>query len=80
MFAHPNEDDVRQLENVTFDTLKSGCKECGYKHIVFQTCISVEHASKVFFLLVECPECNTEYKDIMLITNVDDDYDRNEYE
>jgi|TARA_R110001592_G_scaffold161715_7_gene394460 ribosomal protein S27E len=76
VFIHPDEDDVRLLENATFDTLESGCKECGYKQIVFQTCISIEHSSKVFFLVVECPKCKAEYKDIMLIKDVDDKYDR----
>tara|TARA_R100000458_G_C8278325_1_gene254340 strand:+ start:3479 stop:3730 length:252 start_codon:yes stop_codon:yes gene_type:complete len=67
----PNEADVIVLENVTHETLKEGCKECGYRHIVFQACISIEQNSKVFFLNVECPNCDVEYKDIMMVRDLD---------
>ena len=38
----PDIEDIKILENTTYETLKLGCKECGYKHIVFQAAISVE--------------------------------------
>ena len=68
----PDEEDIRILENKTYETLKSGCKECGFLHIVFQAAISVEQDSKVFFLSVECPSCLEVYKDIMAMRPIHD--------
>jgi len=62
----PDEEDIIILENHTHKTLEAGCKECGYMHIVFQACISIEMESKIFFLSVECPMCESTYKDIMM--------------
>lgn len=66
MMQTPDETDITILENHTYNTLAEGCKECGYMHIVFQACISIERQSKVFFLSVECPMCEATYKDIMV--------------
>jgi len=63
----PNEEDITILENVTHETLKTGCKECGFMQVIFQTAISIESENKVFFLTVECPACEVEYKEIMFI-------------
>lgn len=68
----PDIEDIKILENTTYETLKLGCKECGYKHIVFQAAISVEMENKVFFLSVECPSCGAEYKDIMDMRNINE--------
>lgn len=67
----PDEDDIRILENRTYETLEHGCKECGFRHIVFQAAISLEKGTKVFFLSVECPNCDADYKDIMEMKFVD---------
>ena len=61
----PDAEDIRILENSVYETLQDGCKECGFRHIIFQAAISVEKEAKVFFLSVECPMCDAEYKDIM---------------
>ena len=68
----PDIDDIKILENHTYETLKSGCKECGFMHIIFQAAISVEQETKVFFLSVECPSCDIEYKDIMAMREIND--------
>jgi len=75
MIIVPDEKDIVILENHTHETLKHGCKECGFRHIVFQACISIEFQSKIFFLNVECPSCKVEYKDIMVARPIDDDDD-----
>ena len=62
---YPDEEDIAILETETYRTLRDGCKECGYRRVIFQTCISVEEETKVFFLKIECPKCNVEYTDIM---------------
>jgi ribosomal protein S27E len=78
----PDESDIAILENHTHKTLKDGCKECGFMHIVFQACISIEMESKIFFLSVECPMCESTYKDIMIAIPLNEyekerhDYDR----
>lgn len=61
----PDAEDIRILENSVYKTLKHGCKECGFRQIIFQAAISVEKEAKVFFLSVECPKCDADYKDIM---------------
>tara|TARA_R110002020_G_scaffold42162_4_gene123838 strand:+ start:210 stop:428 length:219 start_codon:yes stop_codon:yes gene_type:complete len=68
----PDIEDIRLLENHTYDTLKTGCKECGFKQIIFQAAISVERENKVFFLSVECPACDAEYKEIMAMRDIND--------
>lgn len=72
--AIPDAEDIRILENNTYETLKSGCKECGFKQIVFQAAISVEQDTKVFFLSVECPSCMKDYKEIMAMRPINDRY------
>lgn len=61
----PDADDIRILENRTYEHLEDGCDECGFMHIIFQAAISVERNSKVFMLSVECPNCSADYKVIM---------------
>jgi ribosomal protein S27E len=68
----PDIDDIKILENYTYWTLKLGCKECGFMHVIFQAAISVEQKNKVFFLSVECPSCDVEYKDIMAMREIND--------
>ena len=70
--AIPDAEDIRILENNTYETLKSGCKECGFMQMVFQAAISVEQNTKVFFLSVECPSCMETYKEIMAMRAIDD--------
>ena len=48
---YPDEEDIAILETETYRTLRDGCKDCGYRHVVFQTCISVEEETKVFFFI-----------------------------
>ena len=67
----PDEEDIKTLENRVYETLEHGCKECGFMHIVFQAAISLEKGAKVFFLSVECPNCDAEYKDIMEMKVID---------
>ena len=71
----PDIEDIKILENSTYETLSAGCKQCGYKHIIFQAAISVELETKVFFLSVECPSCGEEYKDIMAMRNKNEKYE-----
>ena len=61
----PDADDIRILENRTYEHIEDGCEECGYMHIVFQAAISIEKDSKVFILSVECPNCSADYRIIM---------------
>ena len=68
----PNEEDIKILENRVYETIEHGCKECGFRHIVFQAAISIEKDTKVFFLSVECPYCEADYKDIMEMKHIDD--------
>jgi len=61
-----NSSDIVLLEKSVKETLEHGCKECGFRHIIFTTNVSLEpDGTKAFFLEVECPKCNTEYRDIM---------------
>ena len=67
----PDSDDIQILENETYRTLRDGCKECGYRHVVFQTCISIESSAKVFFMNIECPKCDAEYTEIMHMKEIE---------
>ena len=61
-----NSDDISLLEKSVEKTLEAGCKECGFRYIVFTTNVSLEpNGTKTFFLEVECPKCKCEYRDIM---------------
>ena len=58
--------DIKLLEKSVKETLEHGCKECGFRYIIFTTNVSLEpDGTKAFFLEVECPKCKTEYRDIM---------------
>ena len=62
--------DIAYLENLTKESIEKGCKECGFKYIIFSTNVSHEPSgTKVFFLDVECAKCDTEYRDIMGVRN-----------
>ena len=61
----PDADDIKILQERTYELLENGCEECGFMHIIFQAAISVEEQSKVFILSVECPNCMAVYKTIM---------------
>tara|TARA_R100001443_G_scaffold977_2_gene3825 strand:- start:24342 stop:24557 length:216 start_codon:yes stop_codon:yes gene_type:complete len=71
MMNHPDEEDIAILETVTYETLRKGCKECGFRHVVFQTCISVEKDVKVFFMNIECPMCKNDYTEIMHMKEIE---------
>ena len=66
----PSEKDAKRLYELSIDALKEGCKECGFTHFVFQAAIAIEEECKVFFLMVECPMCESEYKDILEIVEL----------
>jgi len=67
-------EDIALLENSVAATIEDGCKECGFRYIVFTTNVSQEpDGTKVFFLQVECPKCNVEYTDIMAMRNKNDE-------
>tara|TARA_B100000029_G_C17169998_1_gene812916 strand:- start:195 stop:461 length:267 start_codon:yes stop_codon:yes gene_type:complete len=68
----PSPDDAEKLYRLSIKALSKGCKECGFTHFVFQAAISVEEKCKVFFLMVECPMCESEYKDILEICELDE--------
>ena len=68
----PDADDIRILENRTYEHIEDGCDECGFLHIIFQAAISIERNSKVFILSVECPNCSAEYKVIMDVKLIED--------
>ncbi len=66
-------EDITLLENSVEDTIKHGCKECGFRYIMFTTNASLEpDGTKVYFLNVECPMCDAEYIDIMTMRNNND--------
>lgn len=80
-----NINDVKLLKDLTWNTIKTGCKECGFNimnesiHFICQPGISLEQDQlpphiqhKVFFLNIECPSCKAEYKDIMAVRPLDD--------
>ena len=65
--------DVEFLEEHVENTLKDGCKYCSFRYIMFSTHVTKEpDGTKVFFLDVECPDCNAKYKDIMAMRNDND--------
>jgi ribosomal protein S27E len=65
--------DIVLLEESVRKTLKDGCKECNFRHVIFTTNVSQEpNGTKVFFLEVECPKCNVKYTDIMAMRDTND--------
>jgi len=73
MMSYFSSEDIVLLETSVKETLEHGCKECKFKFIVFSTNVSLEpDGTKVFFLEVECPNCDAEYTDIMAMRNLDD--------
>ena len=71
----PDDKDIAILENCTFETLQSGCRDCGHKQVVFQVSISIEQDVKVFLISVECPKCDTEYTEIMTMREINNEHD-----
>ena len=46
-----NSDDISLLEKSVEKTLEHGCKECGFRYIIFTTNVSLEpNGTKTFFL------------------------------
>ena len=77
-FHKPTSADITLLKDRAKECLAMGCKECGSKTIIFQAAISIEKESKVFLLMVECPECKEQYTEILAILpleNKDDEID-----
>ena len=66
----PSQEDAEKLFDLAVKALKSGCKDCGFHYFIFQAAIAVEEECKVFFLMVECPMCDSEYKDILEIVEL----------
>lgn len=65
--------DISLLEKSVEKTLEKGCKECNFRYIIFSSNVSWEpDGTKVFFLEVECPNCDAEYTDIMAMRNEND--------
>jgi len=65
--------DIVLLEESVEKTLKDGCKECGFRYILFTTNVSLEpNGTKCFFLEIECAECGAEYTDIMAMRGKND--------
>tara|TARA_R100000656_G_scaffold42164_1_gene35001 strand:- start:62 stop:307 length:246 start_codon:yes stop_codon:yes gene_type:complete len=58
--------DIDILEARVPETLREGCRECGFKHVIFDVNVTLEaNGTRVYFLTVECPKCKCEYTDIM---------------
>lgn len=70
---YPSEDDIERLKTYSMSTLADGCKECSFPDVTFQAAISIESECKLFFLIIECPHCNIEYKDVMAVDELDGD-------
>ena len=77
-FHKPTSADIDLLKHRAKECLEKGCQECGSNTIVFQAAISIEKESKVFLLMIECPQCKAEYTEILAILpleNKDDEID-----
>ena len=65
--------DMDTLKDYVDKTIQHGCRDCGFRYIFFSTHVTKEpDGTKVFFIDVECHECDTEYKEIMTMRNDND--------